>query len=209
LTFAQRYQFVKGWLPWLGDALHMVFTFTAVAWSVLLILRPLRTDFPEPIFLYPALLLVVLRIAGTLWTYSTRVKIGKRRTLLAMIAGGSLTHKIAKAVFQGLITRSKPFYRTPKMESKAPLAKALASVFEELILALILVGLAVGILLVFGTVNGQALLWSAALIVQAFPYFAAIIAALVSGYANAETKKPTIPAAPDLLDVIPAKAGIQ
>jgi exo-beta-1,3-glucanase (GH17 family)/cellulose synthase/poly-beta-1,6-N-acetylglucosamine synthase-like glycosyltransferase len=184
LDFAQRYQFVKGWLPWLGDALHMLFTFTAIVWSAMLLLNPKHTDFPEPIFIYPALLLVVLRILGTLWTYTTRVKIGKKRTLLAMIAGGSLTHKIAKAVVQGLFTRSQPFYRTPKQESSAPLVKAISHVFEESFLALSLVGLSVGILREFGTINGQALLWAIALIVQAFPYFAAIIAALVSSYSG-------------------------
>ncbi len=188
LTFAQRYQFVKGWLPWIGDALHMVFTFTAIAWSLKLILNPLHTDFPEAIFIYPALLLVVLRIGGTLWTYGARVKIGKKRTLFAMIAGGSLTHKIAKAVFQGLTARRQPFYRTPKLESKAPLLKALASVWEEFLLATALVGLSYGILRVFGTVNDQAVLWSIALVVQAFPYFAAIVAALVSTYSSKNNK---------------------
>lgn len=188
LTLAQRYQFVKGWLPWIGDALHMIFTFTAIVWSLLLILNPKHTDFPEPIFIYPALLLVVLRIFGTLWTYTTRVKIGKRRTLLAMIAGGSLTHKIAKAVLQGLSTRSKPFYRTPKKESSAPLLKAISNVYDELLLSITLVTLSWGVLDVFGTVNRQAVLWAAALVIQAFPYFAALIAAFVSSYSGKKDK---------------------
>jgi cellulose synthase/poly-beta-1,6-N-acetylglucosamine synthase-like glycosyltransferase len=184
LSFAQRYQFVKGWLPWIGDGLHLVFTFTAIIWSTMLLINPKHTDFPEPIFLYPALLLVGLRILGTLWTYTTRVKIGKKRTLFAMIAGGSLTHKIAKAVFQGLFMPSRPFYRTPKKEPSTPLLKALASVSNELILSMTLVFLALGILRTFGTINGQALLWAGALIIQAFPYFFAIVAALVSSHSG-------------------------
>lgn len=188
LTLAQRYQFVKGWLPWIGDALHMIFTFTAIVWSLLLIVNPKHTDFPEPIFIYPALLLVVLRIFGTLWTYTTRVKIGKKRTLMAMIAGGSLTHKIAKAVLQGLSTRSKPFYRTPKQESSAPLLKAISNVYDELLLSITLLVLSWGIIDVFGTVNHQAVLWAVALVIQAFPYFAALIAALVSSYSGNSDK---------------------
>jgi len=191
LSFAQRYQFVKGWLPWIGDALHSVFTVTAIVWSLKLILNPLHTDFPEAIFIYPALLLVLLRIGGTLWTYTARVKIGRKRTLMAMIAGGSLTHKIAKAVFQGLLMRKQPFYRTPKMENSARLFKALAQVLEELFLSLTLVGLAFGILRTFGTVNDQAVLWSIALVVQAFPYFAALIAAIVSCFSREKTSKET------------------
>ncbi|HCU25294.1 MAG TPA: cellulose synthase [Deltaproteobacteria bacterium] len=201
LTRSQRYQFVKGWLPWIGDALHMVFTFAAIVWSSLLIINPKHTDFPEPIFIYPALLLVVLRIFGTLWTYTTRVKIGKRRTLLAMIAGGSLTHKIAKAVWQGLLTRSQPFYRTPKMESKALLRRALANVWQELQLMLCLLALAYGILDTFGTLNSQAVLWAIALVIQTFPYFAALIAALVSSYSGRPApslKEPQNPLGPIL-----------
>ncbi len=181
LSLAQRYQFVKGWLPWIGDALHMIFTFSALLWSTVLIADPLHTDFPEPIFIYPALALVFLRIFGTLWSYAVRVRIGAKRTLFAMIAGGSLTHKIAKAVFQGLLTRGKPFYRTPKMENAAPIWKSLASVREEIALALTLCGASGGILAVFGWVNDQAVLWAVALLIQAFPYFAALVAAILGG----------------------------
>ncbi|HKX12055.1 MAG TPA: glycosyltransferase [bacterium] len=191
LTHAQRYQFIKGWLPWIGDALHMVFTFTAIAWSLLLILDPKHTDFPEPIFIYPALLLVFLRIFGTIWTYDARVKIGWKRTLLAAIAGGALTHKIAKAVFQGLFSfRSQPFFRTPKKESSAPLFKAITAVYDELLLAISLCVLSYGILDVFGTINGQAMLWAVSLVIQAIPYFAAILAALISSY----SRKSNLPA---------------
>ncbi len=194
LNGAQRYQFIKGWLPWLGDGLHMVFSWTAIVWSLLLILRPKTTDFPEPIFIYPALLLVILRIAGTCWTYASRVKIGTRRTLLAMIAGGSLTYKIGKAVLQGLFTfRNQPFWRTPKDEKTAPLRNVFRSVWEEIFLTLTLWSLAVGIFKTFGAENHPALLWSIALIVQTFPYLAAVFAAFVSSFSS--RKSPLIPQA--------------
>jgi hypothetical protein len=181
LNRTQSYQFIKGWLPWIGDALHMVFTFTALLWSFVLILDPVHTDFPEAIFIYPALALVILRLIGTLWTYTTRVRIGKARTLLAMIAGGSLTHKIAKAVFQGLMGFKKPFYRTPKMESKAPLLKSLMNILEEIMLSFALFVSSLAVLFVFGTVNNEAVLWATALLIQGIPYYAALIAAIVSG----------------------------
>lgn len=189
LTRPQRYQFVKGWLPWIGDALHMVFTFTALIWSLLLITDPLHTDFPEPIFVYPAVSLVLLRIFGTLWTYTARVRIGGKRTLLAMISGGSLTHKIAKAVFQGLFRNSLPFYRTPKMDMNAPILNSLLSVWQEFFLMMSLYASAVGVFLVFGVVNGSALVWMMALIVQSFPYVAATIAALVSSTSGMQRRQ--------------------
>lgn len=192
LTAAQRYQFLKGWLPWLGDGLHTVFTFTAVVWSALLILRPKTTDFPEPIFIYPALLLVAIRMAGTCWTYSSRVKIGKQRTLLAMIAGGSLTYKVGKAVWLGLLSRrTRPFFRTPKKEGAAAFWQALGSVWEETLLLLTLWGFSAGILMIFGTKNDDAVVWAIALVVQTFPYLAALFAALVSSYAGRQASQDT------------------
>jgi len=181
LAFSQRYQFVKGWLPWIGDGLHMFFSFAALFWSAMLILNPLHTDFPEPIFIYPAVALIALRIVGTAWTYATRVKIGFTRTLLAMIAGGALTHKVAKAVLQGLLTNGKAFYRTPKLDRAPKLIRSLGAVVEEIVLALALWGCAAGIIYIFGTVNGDAVLWSMALLAQSLPYCAAIVAALLSG----------------------------
>lgn len=180
LSSAQRYQFIKGWLPWIGDALHMFFTFSALLWSAHLMIDPLNTDFPEPIFIYPALALVALRIFGTAWTYATRVRIGSHRTLLAMIAGGSLTHTVGKAVFLGLFTSSTPFHRTPKMANAPQLIQSLLGVYQEAVLALTLWGCAAGILAVFGVVNDTAVLWAIALAIQSLPYLAAITASLVS-----------------------------
>jgi exo-beta-1,3-glucanase (GH17 family)/cellulose synthase/poly-beta-1,6-N-acetylglucosamine synthase-like glycosyltransferase len=176
----QRYQFLKGWLPWIGDALHMFFTAAAIVWSVLLVWKPLETDFPEAIFIVPALGLVVLRLLGTAWTYAHRVRIGSERTLLAMVAGGSLTHAIAKAVFQGLFTSGLPFYRTPKMASAPRLVQSLVSVWEEGLLLTLLIGLASGILVVFGLENDAAILWSAALCIQGIPYAASVVASVLS-----------------------------
>jgi hypothetical protein len=82
---------------------------------------------------------------------------------------------------QGLFFLSnRPFYRTPKLENAPQLVQALVSVWEEVLLALLLVGGAIGVLLTFGTANDTALLWCIALVIQAIPYFAALIAAVVS-----------------------------
>ncbi len=180
LTPAQRYQFIKGWLPWIGDALHMLFTFAALIWSAVILSDPLQTEFPEPIFVYPAILLVLLRFFGTYWTYRTRVKIGKRRTIVAMIAGGSLTHTIAKAVFQGLLTSKRPFYRTPKMKSPRPLLRSIIATRDEIVLTISLLGCTYGIYREYGFINSEAILWMIALLTQSLPYLSAIVAAMLS-----------------------------
>ncbi len=184
LNAHQRYQFVKGWLPWVGDAFHLLFTVAALVWTAVLISNPLTTDFPEPIFIYPALALVVLRIFGTIWTYAARVRIGRKRTLLALIAGGSLTHRIARAVLQGLVFNSQPFYRTPKMDRAAPIIQSLIAVREELILALALWFCAFIVIDTFGWVNREAVVWGIALVVQTFPYVAAVAASIISSLAT-------------------------
>jgi hypothetical protein len=187
LTPKQRYQFIKGWLPWLGDALHMFFTGAALIWTARLLYDPLQTDFPEKIFVFPALALVFLRIAGTAVTYAKRVRIGHHRTLLAMVAGGSLTHTVAKAVLQGLFTNGVPFYRTPKMAQGMPVLRSLVFVYQELMLALLLCVGAVGVVVSFGTVNDDAAVWAIALVIQAFPYFAAVTASVLAGLPLAGT----------------------
>jgi hypothetical protein len=175
LSTAQRYHYIKGWLPWLGDGLHGVFTVAALTWSALLIYDPLQTDFPEPIFVFPAVALVLLRFVGTALTYFKRVKIGAPRTALAMIAGSSLTHTVANAVVRGLFNCMVPFHRTPKLATGSPLLGALLFVYQEILLGVLLIAGVFGILIRFGSENHDGAVWCIALLVQALPYLAAIM----------------------------------
>ena len=190
LSPAQRYQFVKGWLPWIGDGLHFFFTLAALLWSAQLIIDPYRTAFPAEIFVYPALALVFSRMLGTALVYATRVKIGPKRTILAMIAGTSLTHRIAMAVLQGLSTKGKPFYRTPKMATQMRLLKSLLSVYQELILGSALIASSLLIIWQFDVVNDEAVLWAIALVIQGIPYYAAVCTSLISGQKRKVFKNP-------------------
>lgn len=202
LTVAQRYQFVKGWLPWIGDGLHMLFTVAAVAWSALLIFNPLETEFPEPIFIYPAMALVGLRLVGTALTYTARVHIGAKRTFLAMIAGGALTHTIAKAVLQGLTTSGVPFHRTPKLAGNSKLLKAVAMAREELFLAVLLFALAITIRQIYGPEHTVATLWMIGLSTQAIPYVCSVALATISGLTATPQK------AINLSELPPSKAAV-
>ena len=40
LTWAQRYQFLVGWLPWISDGLGMIVTFMALVWTLLMWVAP-------------------------------------------------------------------------------------------------------------------------------------------------------------------------
>ena len=40
LSLAQRYHFVAGWLPWVGDGLHLFFSLAAMLWTLGVLLAP-------------------------------------------------------------------------------------------------------------------------------------------------------------------------
>lgn len=188
LSRKQRYQFLKGWLPWIGDSLHGIFTILSLVWSIKLIVDPLQTEFPDPIFVYPAMALVLLRYVGTALTYSVRVKIGPFRSLLAMIAGGALTHTVAKAVIQGLFVAGKPFYRTPKMDRTRPFRRSIVAAREEILIGASVCACAIALYREFGLVNGDGVVWMVALCTQSLPYLNALLLSLMSSFSGYQTK---------------------
>jgi hypothetical protein len=103
------------------------------------------------------------------------------QTLAAMLAGLALSHTIAKAMLLGMITRGRPFLRTPKLENRQALVQALASAREETLLMLALWLAAAGVFVIHGSETLDLLLWIIVLIVQSFPYLAAFMMSLVSG----------------------------
>ncbi|MFA5041443.1 MAG: hypothetical protein WC464_07410, partial [Bdellovibrionales bacterium] len=104
-------------------------------------------------------------------------------------AGMALSHAVARAVWQGLFTSDKPFFRTPKCEDKAPALRAFLMVREEFTLLVLLILCAAAVLIKFGTENQNAVLWTGMLFVQTLPYQAAVIVASV----NARAKKRSTP----------------
>ncbi len=63
LTLGQRYHFVAGWLPWLGDALHLVFAFAAMAWTIGIIAAPHLFSLPITLFMAPLAVFFVAKLA--------------------------------------------------------------------------------------------------------------------------------------------------
>src|SRR5260370_29844925 len=68
--------------------------------------------------------------------YHVRVGANVRQTLAAAIAGLALSHTIGKAAVKGLVTKSEPFFRTPKQVSASGLLHALAAAREETLMML-------------------------------------------------------------------------
>ena len=180
LTPAQKYHFAMGWMPWFADALHMLFTFAGLFWTLGLVVWPQYFEFPLSVFIVPTLGIFTFKITHSLALYKKRVPCNWFQRIGAALAGMSLTHTIAKAVFRGLATSRQPFLRTPKGESRPLLIQGLMMAWEEGLMFLLL-GLAVcNVFVFYGKNDLEVLTWIAVLLIQSIPYLAAIAVSVVS-----------------------------
>ncbi len=180
LNAAQKYYFVAGWLPWLSDGVALLFVFASLWLSVELITVYPPTNLPLAAFVFPTIGIFSFKILRSFWLYSARVKCGVIDSALALLAGLALTHCVGKAVLTGIFTSGRPFVRTPKLESGRPIFSAVLMVWEELLLLIMLCGAAYWISSIDYFQNTQGKLWVSVLLVQAVPYFAAVLMALIN-----------------------------
>jgi exo-beta-1,3-glucanase (GH17 family)/cellulose synthase/poly-beta-1,6-N-acetylglucosamine synthase-like glycosyltransferase len=182
LTLGQRWHFVTGWLPWVGDALGLAFLVMGLLWSIGLVVAPMRFEFPIVLFMVPSIGLFFFKLAQIFALYGAKVPCGWRDRAGAAIAGLALSHTIGKAVWKGLFIRSAPFLRTPKMENAPALVQGLVMAREELCLlgltwtAMIAVGVA------HQLATWEAVLWCMVLLTQSLPYLAAVTVAVVAAF---------------------------
>lgn len=180
LTASQRYYFVAGWLPWMSDALALLFTFASLALTAHILIEPSRGELPVVAFVLPTIGLFCFKILRSFWLYRARVKCSLGQTLAAMIAGLALTHTVAKGVWVGLFTSGRPFLRTPKCERTSPILAGLLTIHQEILLLVLLLAAAysIGSLEYFNNTTGK--IWTAVLLVQSIPYAATLVTLLVN-----------------------------
>jgi len=211
LTPGQKFHFLAGWLPWLGDGLQLIFTAAALLWSLLLALWPGRFEFPLGVFVVPALVMVSYKFLATLWLYKAKIGCGWRQRLGAAVAGMALTHAVSKAVLLGLVSRDRPFLRTPKCEDKSAIIRGIVVAWEEfLVLSLLWLAAAVIVLgptaLGHGWQNDEALTWAAMLLAMSLPYAAGVSTSLVSAMPSLGWEKALRPLPAASSDAAAAKA---
>lgn len=192
LTKGQRYHFIAGWLPWMADGLNLIFNLLALAWSAAMIVAPHRFDPPLMMFSVLPLALFAFKMAKLAHLYSSRVGANIRQTLAAALAGLALSHAVSVAVVKGLLTRTQPFFRTPKGKQPHALVEGFAAARAETAWMLALVLAAVGLTHQFTLAPGLVLgipeelkapdvsLWVAVLLIQAIPYAASLLMSLIS-----------------------------
>jgi exo-beta-1,3-glucanase (GH17 family)/cellulose synthase/poly-beta-1,6-N-acetylglucosamine synthase-like glycosyltransferase len=185
LSWAQRYHFLSGWLPWISDALSLVVTLMALCWTAAMYFAPQYVAPPMPALSAAALALFVAKTFKTFLLYPPKVRSGFKGALMASVAGLALTHSVAKAVIAGLFTSGKPFLRTPKCADPALLSQALRVVWQETTLFVLCVTAIVSVGLVHGIDDPSATLWMVMLAVQSLPYLATVATATLSAVHNA------------------------
>lgn len=181
LTSAQRYYFIAGWLPWFADGLALLFTVTSIGLSAFALYAPKMVQLPVAAFLIPTIGSFVFKFVRSLWLYAVRIKdCSFIESLGAGVAALALTHTVAKAMLNGMVTSGKPFFRTPKCEDKPPLAAAIIQVREEAVMLVLLWGLAAAFLTNPSFDDNLSRLWVAVLFVQSVPYAAAVLLSFIN-----------------------------
>ncbi|HSM95999.1 MAG TPA: glycosyltransferase family 2 protein, partial [Rhizomicrobium sp.] len=188
LSWGQRYQFISGWLPWISDALGLAVTSIALTWTALMFFDPKEFDVPMAALSGTALALFGVKLIKTMLLYPQKVRSGFLGALAASVAGLALTHTVAKAVWAGIFTRSKPFMRTPKCEDPAKLSQVLRMAWQETVLFL---GCALAFVSMFGDrwyESPAVMLWMTMLAIQATPYAATVSTAILSAFSHARVR---------------------
>ncbi|HEY1632300.1 MAG TPA: glycosyltransferase family 2 protein [Rhizomicrobium sp.] len=180
LTWAQRYQFLSGWLPWISDGMGLMVTFFALVWTALMTVAPMDFDVPMAALSAAALTLFFAKTAKTLLLYPKKVGSGVAGAVIASAAGLALTHTVGKAVIGGLFTSGKPFLRTPKCENPAALEQVLKLVWQESTLLGLLMLAVFAMFFNRGFEDPAATLWMIMLMIQGLPYMATVAVATIS-----------------------------
>jgi cellulose synthase/poly-beta-1,6-N-acetylglucosamine synthase-like glycosyltransferase len=184
LSFAQRYHFVAGWLPWVGDAAGLIFVAGSIVWSILAAIWPAHFEPPEAHFLIPVLSVFALRQLRLWWLYGRFVEADLSKRLGAMVAGGALAFSVARAVICGMWRKEARFQRTPKARPAPRFLRSVIAVRAELVLLFALCGAALILVTTQNTTRLDVKLWIAVITLQAWPYLASFIMAILASYQN-------------------------
>ncbi|MCZ7566507.1 MAG: glycosyltransferase [Burkholderiales bacterium] len=119
LTAGQRYHFLTGWFWWFADALHLVFSFLALAWTAGMIAAPHLFSLPLDLFVLPVLGFLAAKAFFGPALYRARVPCGWPDVIGASVASMGLSHAIARGIFEGSRARKASSSRPRRGGSRA------------------------------------------------------------------------------------------
>ena len=190
LSLGQRWHFVTGWLPWVGDALGLLFLGLGLVWSGLLMLAPDRFEFPIVLFMLPSLVLFGFKLVQIFALYASRVRCGWADRVGAAVAGLALSHTIGKAVWKALLVPRAPFLRTPKMADAPALIQGLLMAREEAVLLALTWAAMIGVGWSQHMATLEVRLWCAVLLAQSLPYLASVSVSLLAAMPTRAARVP-------------------
>ena len=199
LTLGQRYHFLAGWLPWIGDALHFIFVLAALVWTAGVLALPHYFSLPVALYLLPLALFCATKLVIGPLLYWRRVPCSAGSIAGAAIAGMALSHAIARGILAGLFYKTAVFQVTPKggqqRGSPAPslgtrVGRLLAPAREELLLLFALMVAIAAISITRQPHHAESALWMLMLALQALPYGAALACAMA---AASQERQPNAP----------------
>jgi exo-beta-1,3-glucanase (GH17 family)/cellulose synthase/poly-beta-1,6-N-acetylglucosamine synthase-like glycosyltransferase len=180
LNLGQRYHFIAGWLPWFGDAISLVMNVLCIVWATGMALLPKYFGAPLYVLMLPPIGAFLFKLLHFLWLYTVRVPCTLKQRLGAALAGTALTYTIGTAILRGIFTKSMPFLRTPKCESKSAVVKGLVMARGEAFMMVMLL-FATVVNYTFGKdLTEERLIRAGLLLIQALPYAAALLLSLFS-----------------------------
>ena len=115
LGLGQRYHFLAGWLPWLGDALHLLFSVLLLLWSLGFLLAPQFFGLPLWLFVVPLAVFFAARALLGPLLYRRRVACSGADAAGAAVAGMGLSHSVAQGVLAGLTAQPAQFHVTRRV----------------------------------------------------------------------------------------------
>jgi hypothetical protein len=151
-----------------------------ILWAIGMALFPKYFGAPLYVLMLPPIGAFLFKLLHFLWLYSARVPCTFWQRLGAALAGTALSHTIATAILRGIFTKSMPFLRTPKCESKSAVVKGLVMARGEALMMLLLF---FAVVVNYGFGNDQTeerVVRAALLLIQALPYTAALLLSLFS-----------------------------
>lgn len=178
LSAAQRYHFIAGWIPWIGDGISQLFTAGLVLWTAGMFIFPHYVITPDAAFIVPVIAASLLTTLSSIWLYKRRVGCSWGESLAASVAGLALTYTIGRACLSGLVQKKVPFFRTPKCQNADSVWACLAMVRDELVIFALLWTAILSILLTRSWNNSANMVWCSAIAFQSIPYMAALGVAL-------------------------------
>ena len=119
LTVGQRYHFLAGWLPWIGDALNLGLTLAAMACAVGVLAAPTWVGPPLLLFALPLAAVLGVRVLLAPLLYHRRVGCTPADTAGAALVGLGLSHAIATGMIAGLVGQRGVFEVTRKATTGA------------------------------------------------------------------------------------------